>query len=77
MRSRLACCDSDPRRALCGEGARLAATSIRGEFGGNAHDLKREERGDPLAGDAIAFADRLVAEQDDRAWPLRTLIAER
>jgi hypothetical protein len=57
--------DGDPRWPLRRQGARLAAASVGGKFGGNAHNLKREEWCDALAGDAIALADRFIAEQDD------------
>jgi hypothetical protein len=77
MRPRLACCDSNPRRTLGWEGARLSAARVGGKLGGNTHDFKCEEWCDALAGDALTLADWLVAEQNDGAWSLRTLITER
>jgi hypothetical protein len=77
MRSWLARRDGDPRGPLSRQGACLAAASVGGKLGGDAHNLKREEWCDALAGDALTLADRLIAEQDDRAWSLRTFIAER
>ena len=76
MWSRLARRNRDPRWPLGRQGASFAATRIGGKFGGDAHNLQCKEWRDPLAGDALTLADRLVAEQDDRPWPLRTLIAE-
>jgi hypothetical protein len=75
--SRLASRNRDPRWPLCGKGARFAASSVRRELGGNAYDFKCEEWCDAFAGDALTFADRLIAEQDDGAWSLRALIAKR
>ena len=77
MRPRLACCNSDPRRTLGREGARLSAARVGGKLGGNAYDFKCEEWCDALAGDALTLADWLITEQDDGAWSLRTLITER
>jgi hypothetical protein len=77
MRPRLACCNSDPRRTLGWEGARLSAARVGGKFGSNAHNLQREKWCNALAGDALTLADWLVAEQNDGAWSLRTLITER
>jgi hypothetical protein len=65
MWSRLACRDSDPRWPLGRQGARLAAASVGGKLGGNAHDFKGKEWCDAFAGDALTLADRLIAEQDD------------
>jgi hypothetical protein len=65
MRSWLSCRDGNPRRPLSRQGAHLAAASVGGKFGGNAHNLEGEEWCDALAGDAIALADRFIAEQDD------------
>jgi hypothetical protein len=76
MGSWLACRDGDPWWPLGGQGTCLTATSIGGEFCGNAHNLECEEWCDAFTGDAIALADRLIAEQDDGARSLRTLIAK-
>jgi hypothetical protein len=65
MRSRLTCRDGDPRWPLCGKGARFAASSVRRELGGNAHNLQREEWCNAFAGNSLTFADRLIAEQND------------
>jgi hypothetical protein len=70
MWSRLACRNGDPWRPFSRQGARLASTSICGKFGSNAHNLEGEEWCDALTSDAIALADRLIAEQNDRAWSL-------
>jgi hypothetical protein len=77
MRSWLARRDGDPRWPLRRQGARLTAASIGGQFGGNAHNLKCEEWRDALTGDTFTLANRLIAEQDDGARSLRTLITER
>jgi hypothetical protein len=77
MRPRLPCCDGNPRRSLCRQGACLATPSIGRELSGDAHNLECQEWRNAFAGNAIALANRLVAKQNDRAWSLRTLIAER
>jgi hypothetical protein len=77
MRSWLARRDGDPWWPLGRQGACLAAASIGGQFGGNTHNLKGEEWRNAFTGDAFTLADRLVAEQNDGARPLRTLITER
>jgi len=62
--------DRNPRWPLGRQGACFATTSVGRKFSGNAHNLKGEEWCHALTGDAFTLADRLVAEQDDRAWPL-------
>ena len=76
MRTRLACCNRHPWRPVGGKCARLAATSVCGEFGGNANDLQCKEWRDSLAGNPLALAHQLIAQQDDRARPITALIGE-
>jgi hypothetical protein len=75
--SRLARCDGDPRWPLGRQGARFATTCVGREFGSNAHNLQREKWCDAFARDSLTLADRLITEQNDRAWSLRSLIAKR
>jgi hypothetical protein len=77
MRSWLARRDGDPWWPLGWQGACLTAASISGKLSGNPHDLKGEEWCNALTGDAFTLADRLIAEQNDGARSLRTLITER
>jgi len=77
MRPRLARRNGNPRRTFSGKCSCLTASCVRGELRRHANNLKRKERCDAFAGNAITLRHRLITEQHNRSRSLVTVIAER
>jgi hypothetical protein len=77
MRTRLARRNRNPRRTFSWERSCLAASCVRGELRRHANNLQREKRCDAFAGNSFTLRHWLIAEQDNGAWSLITVITER
>jgi hypothetical protein len=76
MWARLTRRNGNPRRTFSWERSCLTASGICGELRRYANNLKREEWRHAFTGDALAFGNWLIAEQDNGAWSLITVITK-